>query len=151
MHYQPTDRPTDQPTDTASYRGALSHLKDLEETLSISFAYCSSIVTLKKNFLNVLFWRHGWNSCRSLVHSLTIKSISWYLQRLRVIPWLDHYHVGIYFAPYRLKREWFIETLNDIVIPGRVNLVLPFRQPNKPVYALYTHWLTSNLASWIKG
>ena len=27
MRYRQTDQPTDQPTDTASYRGALSHLK----------------------------------------------------------------------------------------------------------------------------
>ena len=27
MRYQPTNQPTDRPTDTASYRGALSHLK----------------------------------------------------------------------------------------------------------------------------
>ena len=27
MHYQPNDRPTNRPTDTASYRGALPHLK----------------------------------------------------------------------------------------------------------------------------
>ena len=30
IRYQPTNRPTNQPTDTASYRGALSHLKTMK-------------------------------------------------------------------------------------------------------------------------
>ena len=30
MRYRQTDQPTDRPTDTASYRGALSHLKRKE-------------------------------------------------------------------------------------------------------------------------
>ena len=36
MRY-PTDRPTDRPMDTASYRGALLHLKRPEFTVSKSF------------------------------------------------------------------------------------------------------------------
>ena len=36
MRY-PTDRPTDRPTDTASYRGALSHLKNKNKKQKHSF------------------------------------------------------------------------------------------------------------------
>ena len=32
---RPTDQPTNQPTDTASYRGALSHLKHIAKSLII--------------------------------------------------------------------------------------------------------------------
>ena len=149
----PTNRHTNQRTNQqTSYRVALAHLKRLQRVIVNLICILHLNSGLEKKLLECSFFKGMDGSLKDhLSISLTIKSISWYLQRLRVIPWLDHYHVGIYFAPYRLKREWFIETLNNIVIPGRVNLVLPFRQPNKPVYALYTHWLTSNLASWMKG
>ena len=40
-----------------------------------------------------------WSKVDHLSISLTFKSISWYLQHLRVIPQSDHYHIGIDFAP----------------------------------------------------
>ena len=52
----PTDRPTNQPMDTASYRGALSHLKKnihpyscLAIPLTLSYIIRPSVVLLKHN------------------------------------------------------------------------------------------------------
>ena len=57
--------------------------------------------------------------------SLKIKSISGYLQRLRVIPQLDHYYIGIHFAPNSLTQKkkvnkTFLKTLDDYAISKRV-------------------------------
>ena len=48
---RPTDRPTDQPTDTASYRGALSHLK----TIQLLVEKKKEGNKEKKSFLSQLF------------------------------------------------------------------------------------------------
>ena len=62
-------------------------MKDLEGSLSISFAYCSSMVTWIK--LPVISFRCiDWSLIDFWSMSLTVKSISWYLQWHRALPYL---------------------------------------------------------------
>ena len=59
-----TDRPTDQPTDTASYRGALSHLKSWSQSSAygeveelIQLIWASNEIYGVSKFDNSFIWR----------------------------------------------------------------------------------------------
>ena len=68
MSNRPTGRPTDQPMDTASYRGALVHLRRLRRDIVSLICILQLYSDLERKNPGCSFLRHGWVSCGSLVH-----------------------------------------------------------------------------------